>query len=91
MDWYYYIAWAAILSQLVFLAQIYRNYRYVLAKYEKKRPLYRPKTALFIPCKGLDPAFQKNITSFFAFLQNIIFHLPDSLQNKQDIQLHIKQ
>jgi cellulose synthase/poly-beta-1,6-N-acetylglucosamine synthase-like glycosyltransferase len=65
MDWYYYIALAAILSQLVFLIQMYRNYRYALAKYKRKRPFYRPRTALFVPCKDLDSAFQKNITSFF--------------------------
>ncbi|MHC4462689.1 MAG: glycosyltransferase [Planctomycetota bacterium] len=65
MDWYYYIALAAILSQLVFFIQMYRNYRYALAKYKKKRSSYRPRTALFMPCKDLDSAFEKNITSFF--------------------------
>ena len=65
MDWYYYIALAAILSQLVFFIQMRRNYRYALAKYKKKRSLYRPRTALIVPCKDLDSAFEKNITSFF--------------------------
>jgi len=65
MDWYYYIALAAILSQLVFFIQMRRNYRYALAKYKKKRSLYRPRTALTVPCKDLDSAFEKNITSFF--------------------------
>jgi cellulose synthase/poly-beta-1,6-N-acetylglucosamine synthase-like glycosyltransferase len=65
VDWYYYIALAAILSQLVFFIQMYRNYRYALAKYKKKRSSYRPRTALFMPCKDLDSAFEKNITSFF--------------------------
>jgi len=65
MDWYYYIALAAILLQLVFLFQVYRNYRYALAKYKKKRSSYRPRTALIVPCKGLDSAFQENISSFF--------------------------
>ena len=65
MDWYYYIALAAILSQLLFLVQVYNNYRYALAKYKKKRSSYRPRTALIVPCKGIDSAFQKNITSFF--------------------------
>jgi hypothetical protein len=32
MDWYYYIALAAIISQLLFLLQTYNNYRYALAK-----------------------------------------------------------
>ena len=65
MDWYYYIALAAILSQLVFFMQMRRNYRYALAKYKKDRSSYRPRTALIVPCKDLDSAFEKNITSFF--------------------------
>jgi len=65
MHWYVYIAWTAIISQLVFLVQMYRNYHYALAKYCKARTSYRPKTVLSIPCKGIDPAFEKNIASFF--------------------------
>lgn len=65
MDWHDYIAWAAIVSQLVFLVQCYRNYLYALSKYKKQRLSYRPRTALMIPCKGLDAAFDENITSFF--------------------------
>jgi ceramide glucosyltransferase len=62
---YYYIALVAIFTQLVFLVQMYRNYRYVMAKYHKQRTKFRPKTALIIPCKGLDAKFENNITSFF--------------------------
>ena len=65
MDWYYYIAIALILSQLLFLYHTGRNYHYALTKYKKKRLSYRPRTALIVPCKGLDSAFQQNITSFF--------------------------
>ncbi len=65
MDWYYYIALAAIVSQLVFLLQTYKNYRYAVKKYKKKRSWYRPRTVLIVPCRGLDSAFQQNITSFF--------------------------
>ena len=65
MKWYYYIAWTAITSQLVLLVQAYRNYRFALSKYKKQRTSYRPKTALIIPCKGIEPAFEKNIASFF--------------------------
>src|SRR4030042_1620934 len=66
MDWYYYIiAIALILSQLLFMWHSCRNYHYALTKYKKKRALYRPKTALIVPCKGLDSAFQQNIASFF--------------------------
>jgi ceramide glucosyltransferase len=65
MDWYYYIALAAIISQLFFLLQTYNNYRYVVKKYKRERSWYRPRTVLIIPCRGLDSAFQQNITSFF--------------------------
>lgn len=65
MDWYYYIALAAILSQLVFLFQTYNNYRYALAKYKKKRQWHEMRVLLVVPCKGLDSDFQENIASFF--------------------------
>ena len=65
MVWYYYIAWVAILSQVVFLVQMYRNYHYAVTKYKRPRPWYRPRTVLIVPCKGRDVAFEKNITSFF--------------------------
>ena len=65
MDWYYYIAIAIIVSQILFLIQIYNNYRYALAKYKRHRPGYLFKTALVVPCKGLDSAFDKNIASFY--------------------------
>jgi len=65
MDWYYYIAIGAILSQLLFLLQTYNNYRYAQAKYQKKRLWQALRVALIVPCKGLDVDFQKNITSFF--------------------------
>ncbi len=65
MDWYYYIALAAIISQLLFLLQTYNNYRYALAKYQKKRLWHELRAVLIVPCKGLDPDFQSNITSFF--------------------------
>jgi cellulose synthase/poly-beta-1,6-N-acetylglucosamine synthase-like glycosyltransferase len=65
MDWYYYIALAAIISQLFFLVVTVNNYRYTLAKYKKKRSWHQFRTVLIVPCKGLDSAFQKNITSLF--------------------------
>jgi ceramide glucosyltransferase len=65
MDWYFYIAIAAIVSQLVFLLQTYNNFRYALAKYRKKRTWHKLRVALIVPCKGLDSDFQKNVTSFF--------------------------
>jgi len=65
LDWYYYIAIAAIVSQLLFLLQTYNNYRYALAKYQKKRLWYELRVVLIVPCKGLDADFQNNITSLF--------------------------
>ena len=65
MELYYYIAWAAIVSQLLFLFQTYRNYRYSLKKYKKKRSWQKQHVALIVPCKGIDSAFGKNIASFF--------------------------
>ena len=65
MDWYYYIALAAIVSQLFFLLQTYNNHCYAVRKYRRERSWYRPRTVLIVPCKGLDSAFQQNITSFF--------------------------
>jgi len=65
MDWYDYIALAAIVSQLVFLFQTYSNCRFALKKYKRKRSWYRPRTVLIIPCKGLDSSFRENIASFY--------------------------
>ncbi len=66
MGWYYYIAITAILSQLLFLLQSYKNYRYAVGKYKKKRLWHDKRVALIVPCKGLDFNFQKNIDSFFS-------------------------
>jgi len=66
MDWYYYIALFAVVSQLAFLVQMWRNHLYALSKYKRERGWYRPKTVLIVPCKGIDPAFDHNIASFFA-------------------------
>ncbi len=65
MDWYYYIALAAILSRLLLSFHAYRNYRYALAKYKRKRSWHALRTVLTVPCKGLDSDFGKNISSFF--------------------------
>ena len=65
MVWYYYIVIVAILFQIVLLVQACRNYRYAITHYVKQRTTYHPKIVLIIPCKGLDSAFEKNISSFF--------------------------
>ncbi len=64
MDWYRCIALVAIILQMVFLIQMYNNHRYALAKYKRKRS-HRPNAVLIVPCKGMDWAFDENITSFF--------------------------
>lgn len=65
MQWYIYIAWAAILAQLLATYHAIRNYQYARSKYERKRQrVPEPLVALIIPCKGLDARFQANITSF---------------------------
>jgi hypothetical protein len=66
MHWYYYIVLAAILSQLFVSVQTYRNYRYALQKYRKKRLWHKLRTVLIVPCKGLDSEFRENIASFFS-------------------------
>lgn len=65
MESYYYIAWVAIVSQLLFLLLTYKNYRYALREYKKKRSWQKQQVALIVPCKGIDSAFEKNIASFF--------------------------
>ena len=65
MNWYHYVALVVILSQLLFIVQACKNYRYVLVKYKKKRLWNQLKTVLIVPCKGLDAAFERNIASFF--------------------------
>jgi cellulose synthase/poly-beta-1,6-N-acetylglucosamine synthase-like glycosyltransferase len=64
MGWYYYIALVAVFLQMVFMVQMLRNHHYVLSKYNRKRG-YRPRTALCVPCKGIDSAFDENISSLF--------------------------
>jgi ceramide glucosyltransferase len=65
VDFYYYVVWAAIFSQLVFDFQMIRNYVFAVKKAHRIRTYYRPRTALIVPCKGLDAAFEANITSLY--------------------------
>ena len=66
MRLYYYIALVAILSQLPVVALTYSNYCYALQKYKKKRQWQMSRTALIVPCRGLDSEFRANIASFFS-------------------------
>lgn len=64
MGWYFYIAWAAIVAQLLYLYNAARNYHYALSRYAaRQRPGYQPRVALIVPCKGLDARFQLNTGS----------------------------
>jgi cellulose synthase/poly-beta-1,6-N-acetylglucosamine synthase-like glycosyltransferase len=65
MDLYYYLAGALILSELAFLCQMLVNFRYFFKKSLKKRTAYRPRTAVLVPCKGIDAEFELNITSLY--------------------------
>jgi ceramide glucosyltransferase len=65
VDFYYYLAWAATVSQLVFLLQIAINYKFAIKKVCRRYGSYRPPTALIVPCKGLDATFETNITSLY--------------------------
>ena len=44
---------------------VYHNYRFNINKHKRQRPTHGPKTALCIPCKGINSDFERNITSFF--------------------------
>lgn len=70
MTWYYYTAWLLVISQLVFMYQMGRNYRYALKKFRKNHTGYRPKTVLIVPCKGRDTNFEQNMTSFLNLEYN---------------------
>ena len=52
-------------SQVLSLVNTLRNYRYVLAKYQKTDSGHRPNTVLIVPCKGIDCNFRENIRSFY--------------------------
>jgi ceramide glucosyltransferase len=66
MDWYLPIACAAILAQLLVVYYAISTYHYVSKKLTSQRTLfYRPRTALLIPCRGLDARFATNLRSFF--------------------------
>lgn len=65
MDWYYYIALVTIFMEIFFVIKIANNSRYALSNYKRDHSDHKPRTSLFVPCKGVDTGFEKNITSFF--------------------------
>jgi cellulose synthase/poly-beta-1,6-N-acetylglucosamine synthase-like glycosyltransferase len=66
MDWYIYVAWMLIVSQVLFSTLTLKNYFFALAKYRRNKRHYTPRTALIIPCKNLDENFEQNIASFYG-------------------------
>lgn len=72
---YILIASVAVFSQLLFIIQSYKNYTYALKKAKRKRTTYKPVTLLTVPCKGIDSAFEKNISSIFKLdYENFYLH-----------------
>ena len=65
MVWVHVIASVAILVQILFIIQVGHNFNYVIKKSRTVRRTRRPKTAIIVPCKGLDTTFKKNISSFY--------------------------
>jgi ceramide glucosyltransferase len=66
MDWYVYVAWMLIVSQVLFSTLPLKNYFFALAKYKKNRRRDSSRVALIIPCKNLDADFEQNIASFYT-------------------------
>ena len=64
MDCYFYTGIVAVTLQILFSFLAAHNYRYAMSRYKRKRE-YRPKTALIVPCKGIDTKFSINIASFY--------------------------
>jgi len=85
---YNYVAVVAIVTQALFLLQMCRNYRYALKKAVLKHSGYQPAALLTVPCKGIDSAFEKNISSFFAldydnyFLNFVVEDIDDPAYEK---------
>jgi cellulose synthase/poly-beta-1,6-N-acetylglucosamine synthase-like glycosyltransferase len=65
MDWYVYVGWMLVVSQVLFSLLTFKNYQYALAKHKRRRCCYTPRVALIIPCKDLDANFEQNISSFY--------------------------
>lgn len=67
MFWNIYDVLAGLLvaTQALYIFQMVQNYRYALNKSSKKRDAYKPVTLLTVPCKGIDKAFEKNISSLY--------------------------
>ncbi len=81
MVWLYVVASVAILVQILFIQQVWQNFHYVTKKSRKERVTRRPRTAIIVPCKGLDTTFEKNISSFYKLDYNnylLVFVVEDA-------------
>jgi len=65
MEWYVYVSWALIVTQVLFSLLTLKNYWFALTKYERERREYAPRVALIVPCRDLDADFEQNISSFY--------------------------
>ena len=65
MEWYIYVGWMLIITQIAFSSLPIRNYFYALARHKRRRFHYKPRVALIIPCRDLDTNFEQNISSFY--------------------------
>ena len=66
MNWYLPIACAALAVQVLVVYLAINNYHYASKRLTARRRLcYRPRTALIVPCKGIDARFRSNLRSFF--------------------------
>ncbi len=64
------IVFGILLAQWLSLFNACRNYVYALSKFrlaqsKSSSPSYRPRTAVIVPCKGLDSDFDLNIRSLY--------------------------
>ncbi|OHB55696.1 MAG: hypothetical protein A2Y12_12505 [Planctomycetes bacterium GWF2_42_9] len=65
MTFLYALVIISMIAQVLGFWLVVRNYRFVINKAERNRTSFCPKTALIIPCKGIDTEFEKNVSSFY--------------------------
>lgn len=58
-----FITLAVLISQSLSFRRMLKYVRYELSI---KRPEYKPKAAVILPCKGIDPGFEENVTKLLA-------------------------
>lgn len=63
---YFIFAGVILCLQAATLVQGWRNLVFALRKWQPKPSPYQPRVALIAPCKGIDTAFERNVTALFA-------------------------